>query len=361
MSKSIDHQLFQPAVVGNIQLSNRIVMAPMTRSRAIGNTPGEIHVQYYTQRAGAGLIITEGTAPSANGIGYARTPGIFSPGQVAAWKKVTDSVHQQGGKIFVQLMHVGRIAHPYNMISGTSIHAPSVVTPDVQMWTDQAGLQPIPAPKAMTAEELKQTIHDYVIAADLAMEAGFDGIEIHAANGYLPEQFLNAKTNIRTDRYGGSLENRNSFALELVAKISTKIGRDRTAIRISPFSTYNDMPTYDEITAQYEHLALKLNELSPAYIHLVEYAARSHEKGLNLLRSIRKLFRGRLIANGGYTREMAMEKLAKDEADLISFGSPFISNPDLPCRLKNQLPLAEANTELFYTAGEEGYVDYPSL
>jgi len=334
-------------------------MAPMTRSRATGNTPGELHVEYYTQRAGAGLIITEGTSPSANGIGYARTPGIFSAGQAEAWKKVTGPIHQQGGKIFVQLMHVGRIAHPHNMIGGTSILAPSAVTPDVQMWTDQAGLQAVPTPKAMNADELQQIINDYVNAAGLALEAGFDGIEIHAANGYLPEQFLNARTNTRTDDYGGSSENRNRFALELVRQISNRIGRERTGIRISPFSTYNDMPVYDEVTEQYEHLALKLNELSPAYIHVVEYAARGHEEGRNLLKSIRTLFNGVLIANGGYTLQMAMEKLEKGEADLISFGTPFISNPDLPYRLKHQLPLTGPNAELFYTPGEKGYTDYP--
>ncbi|MCG2614033.1 alkene reductase [Terrimonas sp. NA20] len=358
MDSTNDHPLFQPAGLGDIQLSNRIVMAPMTRSRAIDNQPGELETRYYTQRATAGLIITEGTSPSANGIGYARTPGIYTAEQVNAWKAVTDAVHQQSGKIFVQLMHVGRVAHPHNLVSGGKTLAPSALLPQLEIWTDQAGLQPVPIPQAMTAAEVNLTIEEYADAAEKAIAAGFDGIEIHAANGYLPEQFLNPHTNVREDQYGGSFENRNRFVLEVTAAIINRIGKERTGIRISPFSNYNDMPSYEETTPQYEHLVTELNKLQVVYLHVVEPSARATEEGQALLRSVRDLFNGTIIRNGEYTAIKAIEALESKQADLISFGAPFVSNPDLPYRLQHNLLLTAPDVNTFFAGGEKGYIDY---
>lgn len=361
MNPTIDHKLFQAAQLGTLQLNNRIVMAPMTRSRAINNQPGELETRYYAQRATAGLIITEGTAPSANGIGYSRTPGIYTTQQVNAWKAVTDRVHQQAGKIFVQLMHVGRVAHPFNLATGGKTLAPSSVPTVMDIWTDKAGLQPVPQPEAMTSAEVKQTIEEFADAAANAVEAGFDGIEIHAANGYLPEQFLNAHTNIREDQYGGNLENRNRFLLEVTAAIIARIGKEKTSVRISPFSNYNNMPSYEETSAQYELLIKELNKLQIVYMHVVEPAARATEEGKALLRSVRHLFNGIIIRNGEYTTEKAIEALETGQADLISFGAAFISNPDLPYRLRNELPLTAPDVNTFFAGAEKGYIDYATL
>jgi N-ethylmaleimide reductase len=358
MNPTIDHTLFQPSKLGELHLKNRIVMAPMTRSRAVNNRPGELETRYYSQRATAGLIITEGTAPSANGIGYSRTPGIYTAEQAKAWKTVTDAVHQQAGKIFVQLMHVGRVAHPFNLVTGGKTLAPSSLPADMDIWTDKAGLQPVPQPEAMTTDQVKQTIEEYADAAAKAIEAGFDGIEIHAANGYLPEQFLNAHTNIREDQYGGNIENRNRFLLEVTAAIIKRIGKERTGVRISPFSNYNNMPSYNETTRQYELLIRELNKLQIVYLHVVEPAARATEEGRTLLRSIRGLFKGTVIRNGAYTTETAMDTLENDQADLISFGAPFVSNPDLVYRLQNNIALAAPDVNTFFAGAEKGYVDY---
>lgn len=360
MNTLINPLLFHSFKTGHLLLNNRIIMAPMTRSRAIDNMPGELERIYYTQRATAGLIITEGTAPSPAGLGYSRTPGIYSSGQAAAWKKVTGSVHQQGGKIFVQLMHVGRIAHPDNMPAGTRIIAPSAIAPRVQMWTDQSGMQPIPAPAEMSSADIKDTIHAYAEAAGLAIEAGFDGVEIHGANGYLPEQFLNPHSNTRTDEYGGTLEKRSQFLLELTEAVTNKIGKEKTGVRLSPYSTYNDMPEYDETYSLYQYLFAGLNKLSPAYLHIVEASARAKEEGVDLLKKIRQTFSGTIIANGGYTPEKASEAITAGQADLVSFGSSFIANPDLPYRMQHGIPLAAPDPSLFFSPGEKGYIDYPS-
>ena len=358
MNPIIDHKLFQAAQLGTLHLNNRIVMAPMTRSRAINNQPGELEARYYAQRATAGLIITEGTAPSANGIGYSRTPGIYTTEQVNAWKAITDRVHQQAGKIFVQLMHVGRVAHPFNLVSGGKTLAPSSLPTGMDIWTDKAGLLPVPQPEAMTTAEVKQTIEEFTDAAANAIKAGFDGIEIHAANGYLPEQFLNAHTNIREDQYGGNIKNRNRFLLEVTAAIIARIGKEKTGVRISPFSNYNNMPSYKETATQYEVLVQELNKLQIVYLHVVEPAARATEEGQALLRSIRDLFEGTIIRNGNYTTEKAFEALESGQADLISFGAPFISNPDLPHRLQHKLALTEPDVNTFFAGAEKGYVDY---
>lgn len=357
MTKTIN--LFTP-FAGKINIQNKIVMAPMTRSRAIGNIPNQLIAQYYTQRASAGLIITEGTAPSPNGLGYARIPGIFSEEQIAGWKLTTDAVHAQGSKIFVQLMHTGRIGHSANLPAGAQLLAPSAVSANEAMWTDTAGMQTTPTPKAMSIEEVEACIEEFAQAAANAIEAGFDGVELHGANGYLLEQFLNPGINQRTDDFGGSVENRIRFVVETTKAVVERIGADKVGVRISPYNTFNAMPVYDETVETYERLVEELNALNIAYLHIVDYAARATEEGQALLKTIRGSFNNALILNAGYTKERATKALENQEADLISFGSSFIANPDLPYRFANDIPLAIPDSNTFYTPGEVGFIDYPN-
>ena len=254
-----EYKLITPVKIGSLELKNRIVMSPMTRSRAIGNMPNELMAEYYKQRAGAGLIITEGTSPSPNGLGYARIPGIFSKQQVVGWKKVTSAVHKAGGKIFVQLMHTGRIGHPLNLPEGAQVIAPSAVKAKGQMWTDAKMQQDYPVPKEMTAEDIQHTKKEYVTSAKNALEAGFDGIELHGANGYLLEQFLSPITNTRKDNYGGNIENRCRFVIEVATAVSNAIGKEKTGIRLSPYGVGGDMAYYPEIDATYKYLSEHFN------------------------------------------------------------------------------------------------------
>lgn len=355
------YRLFTPGKVGSLPLKNRIVMAPMTRCRAIDNVPNELMADYYSQRAGAGLIITEGTSPSPNGLGYARIPGIFSELQVEGWKKVTEAVHQNGGKIFVQLMHSGRISHPLNMDKNARILAPSAVKAAGQMWTDQQGLQDFVVPKEMTAQEILHARTEYVAASENALFAGFDGVELHAANGYLLEEFLSPVSNTRTDTYGGTIENRCRFVIEVVAAVAHAIGKEKTAIRLSPYGVASDMPHYPEIDATYDYLSKQLNQLDIAYIHLVDHSAMGAPPvPLDIKKTLRNNFKNSLILCGGYNKESAEAELESGLADLIAFGRPFINNPDLVERFKNNLPLSQdLNMDLFYTADEKGYTDYP--
>ena len=344
----------------NIEFSNRIVMAPMTRCRAIDNLPNDLMATYYEQRSSAGLIITEGNAPSPNGLGYARIPGIFSQEQKIGWKKITDAVHAKGGKIFTQLMHVGRIAHSANMPKGSKIMAPSSVSADADMWTDSLGMQKTEVPNEMSLEEIEFSKNEFVQAAKNAMEAGFDGVELHAANGYLLEQFLNPNSNIRKDNYGGSIENRSRFILELVQAVGNAIGFDKIGVRISPYSTFNTMQNYEDIPKTYTYLTTELSKLNITYLHLIDYAARSSsEEGLTLIKDIRNNFKQLLILNGGYTRERAENAIENGESDLVSFGSSFIANPDLPYRIEHKIEWTKPDTSTFYTADEKGYIDYP--
>ncbi|GAL82775.1 artemisinic aldehyde Delta(11(13)) reductase [Sporocytophaga myxococcoides] len=336
-------------------------MAPMTRSRAINSIPGENVAIYYAQRASAGLIITEGTAPSANGIGYARTPGIFTKEQIDGWKKVTKAVHDKGGKIIVQLMHVGRIAHPANMLPGSKIVAPSAVVPKSEMWTDTLGMQPMPQPSELTEEEIRLTVAEFAQAAKNAVEAGFDGVELHGANGYLIEQFINPSTNKRTDAYGGSTENRSRFLIETANAVIAAIGKDKVGVRISPYNTFNDLELYPEITETYKYIAEELNKLDILYLHIIDALANASEEGRLLVAAIRKTFNKTLILAGGYDKARAEQAIEEGRGDLVSFGRFFISNPDLPERFRNNAPLAEGNQQLFYAAGDEGYTDYSSL
>ncbi len=355
-------KLFSDFQLGPFRLSSRIVMAPMTRSRADGNLPNALMATYYGQRSTAGLIVTEGTAPSPNALGYSRIPGLFTAGQVAGWRGVTEAVHARGSRIFVQLMHTGRIGHPLNLPAGTRLVAPSAVAADGQIWTDQEGLKPHPVPEALTAEEVQATIGEFVAAARLAVEAGFDGVELHGANGYLIEQFLNPASNQRTDAYGGSVENRGRFVLETAAQVAAAIGKERVGVRLSPYGVYNDQPLYESIDETYAYLARELNQLGVAYLHLMNGGVpESQAATRNLYATIREAFPGPIILCGDYDRTRAEAELQSGLADLIAFGRPFVSNPDLPERLRTGAGLAAPDPTTFFAGGDKGYLDYPVL
>ncbi len=354
-------KIFTTYTLGQQTLKNRIVMAPMTRSRAINNIPNSLMAEFYAQRASAGLLITEGTSPSPNGLGYARIPGIFNAEQISGWKLVTKAVHDKAGKIFIQLMHTGRIGHESNLPKGAKIIAPSAIVAPGQMWSDSEGMKDHPVPHALSATELQTTKAEYVQAAKNAIEAGFDGVELHGANGYLLEQFLSPHSNQRTDNYGGSIENRARFVLEVAQEVSNAIGKDKTAIRLSPYGVFNDMPHYNEIEATYTYLAEHLNKIGIVYIHLVDHSAQgAPEVPLKIKKTIREKFKNTLILSGGYTAAKAEADIESGAADLIAFGKPFISNPDLVERFKKDQALNEKlDFATFYTPGEKGYTDYP--
>lgn len=359
----MNKKLFSQTRLGTIELKNHLVMAPMTRSRAIDNIPNDLMATYYAQRADAGLIITEGTSPSPNGLGYPRIPGIFSEAQVDGWKKTTNAVHEKGGKIFIQLMHTGRVSHPLNLPKGARVLAPSEVTlTETKMYTDQEGPQTIPAPRTFTLQEIKATIQEYVDAAKNAIEAGFDGVELHGANGYLIQQFLNPTTNQRTDNYGGSIENRIRFAVETTQAVIEAIGKERVGIRLSPYGVFNEMPHYDNIEATYAQLTQKLNKLGVVYIHLVDHSSMGAPSVASEIKKvIRENFQQTLILSGGYDADQAEKDLQSGLGDLIAFGRPFLANPDLVDRFKQGAELNDPKFNLFYTPGPEGYVDYPTL
>lgn len=358
MSKST----FTSHVLGESILKNRIVMAPLTRSRAINNIPNELIAEYYGQRSGAGLIISEGTSPSPNGLGYSRIPGIYSKEQTQAWKKITDTVHKNDGKIFVQLMHTGRIAHAHNLPAGARVVAPSSVKPAGQMWTDREGNQDFPIPQELTTDDLKSTQKEYVQAAINAIEAGFDGIELHSANGYLLEQFLNPNTNQRTDNYGGSVENRSRFLLEIVEGINEAIGKDKVGVRFSPYGSFNNMDPYNEVNETYTYLAAKLDKLGAVYLHIFDQGAPAGNPVIPaaLKRSIRDQFSKTILLTGGYDHAKAEAEITGGHADLIGFGKLFINNPDLANRFRKNHPLNSIlDFSTFYTPGSKGYTDYP--
>jgi N-ethylmaleimide reductase len=354
-------ELFSPYKLGQIELKNRIVMAPMTRSRAIGNIPNDIMADYYGQRAEAGLIVTEGTSPSPNGLGYARIPGIFSKDQVEGWKKVTHAVKFRGGHIFVQLMHSGRIGHEANLPKGARVLAPSAIKPKGQIFTDSLGLQDFPVPTAMSLEDLQRTKQEYVQASKNAIEAGFDGVELHGANGYMIEQFLSPHSNQRTDYYGGSVENRCRFLIEVAEEVARVIGTSRLAIRLSPYGVASDMPHYPEIEATYTYLAEHLNKISPVYLHIVDHSSMgAPQVPIAIKQTIRDKYKGTIILAGGFNRESAEAVIASKLADLVAFGKQFLGNPDLVNRLENELPInTNFDFKTFYTPGEKGYTDYP--
>lgn len=354
--------LYAKATLGPLTLKNHLVMAPMTRCRATDNTPTPLMRAYYAQRSSAGLIITEGTSPSPNGLGYARIPGIFTPAQVAGWRSITQAVHAKGAKIFIQLMHCGRVAHPLNLPPGAKILAPSAVAAAGEMFTDAQGLQPHPRPQAMTEAELRSTQAEFVQAAQNAIAAGFDGVELHSANGYLLEQFIRPNANLRTDRYGGAIEQRARFVLEVVEAVSSAIGKQRLGIRLSPFGIFNDMPLYAAMEADYLYLAQQLNTRGLAYIHLVDHASMGAPEVPDAIKTqFRKLFQGTLILSGGYDAQRAESDLAAGRCDLVAVGRPFLANPDLPLRWQSGAAENVADMETFYTPGAKGYTDYPVL
>ena len=360
-------KLFTDLQLGTITLKNRVVMAPMTRCRATGNLANEQVAAYYGVRADAGLIITEGTSPSPNGLGYARIPGIFSQDQTASWKSVTAAVHSRGGKIFMQLMHAGRVGSVLNLPPGAELLAPSAVAMSGPMWTDSQGEQPCGMPREMTANDINKAIAEYVQAARNAVEAGCDGVEVHGANGYLITQFLDPASNQRNDQYGGSAAGRNRFALEVTEAVAADIGPGRVGIRLSPEGLFNDMSgDYDGIAAQYAELAQSLGALQLAYLHLVDHSAMGAPKPaaatIALICSRFRQAGGKnIILSGGYDRARAEADLTGGGADLIAFGRPFIANPDLVQRMEKGAALAEADQSTFYTPGSAGYNDYPPM
>ncbi len=351
--------LFTRYKLGGLELSNRMVMAPMTRCRAIeGNIPNPMAVIYYAQRAAAGLIITEGSQVSPQGVGYVRTPGIYSPAQVASWKKVTSAIHSAGGKIFLQLWHVGRVSHP-NFLGGKLPVAPSALPLEGEVHTPQ-GKSKFVIPRALEADEIPGIIEQFRNGAENAKAAGFDGVEIHGANGYLLDQFLRDGSNKRTDKYGGSLQNRARLPLEITEAVAGVWGADRVGYRISPhFSNYSMSDTNPRQTFSY--LAEELNNLKIGYLHLIEPIGGrmgSTAKDARLAPVIRDIFKGALILNGGYDSRSGNEAIEKGEADLISFGVLFLANPDLPLRFMKNAPLNSADVATFYAGEERGYIDY---
>ena len=355
--------LFDSYDLGALRLSNRIVMAPMTRSRASErNVPNALMAEYYAQRVTAGLIITEGVSPSPNGLGYARIPGLFNEEHVAGWKLVTSTVHRAGGKIFVQLMHTGRVAHQNNLPAGGRVIGPNEEVCPGEMWTDQSGMQPHTAPIPMTAADIAQATAEFAQAAKLAVQAGFDGIELHAANGYLIEQFLNANVNQRTDAYGGSAEARNRFALEVAEACVKAIGADRVGIRVSPFGVFNSTGAFEGVEKQYLDLARGLSALGIVYLHLVDHSAMGAPPvPADFKARLRSAFARTFIAVGGFDRSTAEEALQQERADLIAFGRPLLANPDLVARMKAAAALNAPEMATFYTPGAKGYTDYPAL
>ena len=352
--------LFSPLQVGPLALPNRVVMAPLTRSRAgPGNVPTALNALYYAQRASAGLIIAEATQVAPEGQGYISTPGIHSSEQVAGWRCVTGAVRACGGRIVLQLWHVGRISHPSFQPGGVLPVAPSAVKPDTQAYTAN-GFEPIPTPRALDISEIPGIVAQYAKGAANAMAAGFDGVEVHAANGYLIDQFLRDGANKRTDAYGGSIENRTRFLLEVVEAVIKTVGADRTGVRISPQNGQNDIADSDP-QRLFNHVAASLSGKGLAYLHVIEGDTGGAPVPPFDYLAIKQLFGGLVIANNGFDKERAQEALAQGGADMIAFGKPFIGNPDLVVRLFLGAPLNPSHRETYYGGEDQGYTDYPFL
>lgn len=364
MSHSADQAalLFEPFKLGEIELRNRIVMAPLTRNRASrgSDAPNALNVEYYRQRAGAGLIITEGTQISQQGQGYVWTPGIYSEEQIAGWRAVTDAVHAEGGKIIAQIWHVGRVSHVSLQPDNQAPIAPSAIHAQTKTYIE-TGFAEVSAPRELRLDEIPGIIAAYVKAAENAKAAGFDGIELHGAHGYLLDQFLRDGSNTRTDIYGGPIENRVRLVLEVVDAVSRVFGKGRVGIRISPVSPANDARDSNP-QALFLHLVEKLSEAGIAFIHVVEGATRDARDYLEFdYAPLRKAFKGAYIANNSLTRELAIEALVEKRADLVAFGRLFIANPDLVERLRRNAPLNTPDVATFYGGDAKGYTDYPFL
>jgi len=348
--------LFEPIRVGALELPNRVVMAPMTRNRAgPGNVPQPINAEYYRQRAGAGLIVTEATQVSPQGVGYPATPGIHTEAQAEGWRTVTDAVHAEGGRIALQLWHVGRISHPSLQPGGALPVAPSAIAPEGEAVTYE-GMQPFVTPRALDTEEIPGAVEQFRTGARYAREAGFDAVEIHAANGYLIDQFLRDGTNKRTDAYGGSLDNRARLLREITEAVADVWGADRVGVRLSPVNPFNSMSDSDPERA-FTHFARALGEYGLAYLHVVEPG-----HGVSFFRAaLKDAFDGPYMANGGYGLDTAEAVLGSGEADLVSFGALYLANPDLPARLRAGGPFNEPDRATFYGGDAAGYTDYPTL
>jgi N-ethylmaleimide reductase len=347
--------LFSPITLGDYALRNRVVMAPMTRSRSDAQgVPSELAVEYYGSRADAGLIVTEGTGPSPMGMGYPRTPGIYSPAQIAAWRKVTDAVHARGGRTFLQIMHVGRIAHSANRTIPDPPVAPSAIRAAGEMWTDSKGMQPFDMPRALELSEIPAVIAEYAQATRNALAAGFDGVELHSASGYLPNQFLSTGTNKRTDAYGGSIENRIRFVVEaLTTMISAAGSPGKVGMKVSPGMAFNDIG-HDDPLPTYLALAKAIAPLHPAYLHVMR-------AGIGAETALREAFPGTLLVGGGFKKDEAEQVLAERRADAIVFGSTYVANPDLVKRFEHDAPLNAPDPSTFFSPGPKGYTDYPTL
>ncbi len=352
--------LFSPTTLGPLTLGNRLVMAPMTRNRAPGNVPNPLMARYYAERADVGLIVTEGTSPSPNGLGYPSIPGAYSSEQGAGWQLVADAVHKAGGKIFVQLMHCGRVAHPLNLPAGAEVVSSSAVAAAGQMHTPE-GPKDHPVPRALRSDELPALIAELVASAKNVVAAGCDGVELHAANGYLLEQFLNPACNQRTDAYGGSAANRIRFVVEVAAAVAKAIGGERVGIRLSPYGTNGGMTSsYDGIDAQYLLLTEQLVATGIQYLHVVDHSKMgAPEVPASLKRAMRRAWPRSFILAGGYDKASASAAIVEGHADLIAFGRPVLANPGFATRLESDLKLNDPDYSTLYTPGEKGYVDYP--
>ncbi|MBC3385432.1 alkene reductase [Pseudomonas sp. SWRI179] len=356
-----DQNLFTPYTLGNLTLSNRVVLAPLTRNRAgQGFVPSEFAATYYSQRASAGLLISEASQISRQGQGYQDTPGIYTPAQIDGWRKVTEAVHAEGGRIFLQLWHVGRVSHVDLQENGAAPVAPSALRPATKVFVNNR-FEDVCEPRALDIDELPGIVNDFRQAAANAIAAGFDGVEIHGANGYLLDQFLKDGANVRTDAYGGSIENRARLLLEVTAAVVGAIGAERTGLRLSPVSPANGVSS-SAPQAQFDYLVDQLNALDIVYLHVVEGATGGPRDVAPFdFGSLRQRFKNTYIANNGYDLDLATARLVEDQADLIAFGRPFIGNPDLVERLKTGSPLSAFNPATLYGGGAAGYIDYPTL
>lgn len=353
--------LFDPLRLGDIQLANRVVMAPLTRNRSPRQNPNDLQVEYYRQRASAGLLITEASQIRPDGQGYFDTPGIHSPEQIAGWKRVTDAVHAEGGKIVIQLWHVGRISVKRLQPGGQAPVSSTARAAKTRTYAAQGELVPTDEPRALRTDEIPQLVADYAQAAKNAIAAGFDGVEVHAANGYLIEQFLRDSTNDRTDAYGGAIENRARLLIEVMTAVAEAIGPGRTGLRLSPVTPANDVGQDSNPQALFNHVADRLSTLKLAFLEVVEGATGGPRDYAPFdYQELRRRFGGPFIVNNGYDRTMALDAVASGHADAVAIGRPFISNPDLVDRMRDNLPWAAPQKETFYGGGAEGYTDYPT-